>query len=428
MVDFARMRRIPISSSRASAVLLVLLALPGLACEVAGDSVFEPVPGPTVILISMDGTRPVDVLGAGLAPFEEIARRGAVAEALVPVFPSNTFPNHASLVTGVRPATHGIVNNVFRDPERGLHRYENDPTWLQAEPLWSWAAAHGVVSAAYHWVGSEGAWTSGRGPREWKRFDSGVPERDKVDQILAWLDREDPRERPRLVTAWFRGADRPGHAEGPGSAAVQRMLREQMPALEALLRGLDQRAAWSDTTLLIVSDHGMAPVGERIFLQQALDERDLDAEVLGAGGFASVAVREPSRIPAVVAVARELGLEAWARSEAPPELHVENPRFGEVVVLAPPFAVVDRKRFGVAPMRGSHGYRPELPEMGALLAALGRGAPAGAELGSLRSLDVAPTVLALLGVPAPDWMEGAPIRPLLSELGAPVGTDTLSER
>ena len=83
------------------------------------------------------------------------------------------------------------------------------------EPIWSIAARLGVVSAAFHWVGSEGPWRSGRGPRYWKPFDKGTPETEKVEQMLAWLDLPEPSERPRLITSWFRGADHAGHRDSP---------------------------------------------------------------------------------------------------------------------------------------------------------------------------------------------------------------------
>jgi len=169
----------------------------------------------TVILLSFDGTTPAQIADPELTTLARLQRQGATAERLIPTFPSNTFPNHVTFVTGVRPERHGIVNNVFVDPERGRHSYENDPTWLQVEPVWSLLARQGIVSAAYYWVGSQGPWSSGYGPRHWRPFDGDTPERKKVDQILAWLELEDPDERPRLVTSWFHGADGVATARGP---------------------------------------------------------------------------------------------------------------------------------------------------------------------------------------------------------------------
>jgi predicted AlkP superfamily pyrophosphatase or phosphodiesterase len=357
-----------------------------------------------VVLISLDGTSP-EVGRRDLPSLAEIARRGAWARRLVPVFPTNTFPNHVTLVTGVHPDQHGIVDNAFLDPLRGVYDKDADPTWIEVEPLWSLVEGHGLRTASYHWVGSEGPWRSGRGPSHWRRFDSGVAERDKVAQILAWLDLEPASARPRLITAWFHGADHAAHRDGPDSPEVARALRAQDPALATLVAGLESRGAFETTTLIVVSDHGMERVRKRVDLRAVLRGAGLRARVFGGGGFASIVVRGGA--PAeerVVRVARDHGLEAWRRVEAPTELRLGNPRFGGVVALAPPGVAI-----GTGSLRGAHGYRPGEPRMAALFAAVGRGVPAGLALGDVRSIDVAPTVLRLLGVPVPGWMEGLPI-------------------
>ena len=376
---------------------------------------------PTVILISLDGTRPEAV--QQLPVFQRILANGAWADRLIPAFPSNTFPNHVTFVTGVSPDRHGIVNNSFDDPVRGHYDYGADPAWLQVEPLWSIAARAGVVSAAYCWVGSEGVWQNGLGPRHWKPFDSAIGEMAKVEQILAWLDLPDASERPRLVTSWFHGADGASHRFGPDSEIVAGVLVQQDAALAALLDGLGKRGLMDSTTLLVVSDHGMTETRHTADLADALDEAGVGAKVIGGGGFAQVELRgdadRAGRTARVVEIARGLGLEAWSAGHGPPEYAITNARFGDVVVVAPLgtaitaqsgmswlLGFVGLERFA---MRGVHGHRPELPEMGALFGAIGRGVAAGARPGTVRAIDVAPTVLAVLGLPIPDWMEGRPI-------------------
>ncbi len=376
---------------------------------------------PTVILISFDGTRPAAV--EKLPAFARVIAEGAWADRLVPAFPSNTFPNHVTFVTGVSPDRHGIVNNSFDDPLRGHYDYAADPSWLQVEPLWSLAARAGVVSAAYLWVGSEGVWQSGLGPRHWKPFDTAIGESVKVEQILAWLDLPDASERPRLVTSWFHGADGASHRFGPESEIVAGVLAQQDQALATLLDGLAKRGLMASTTVLVVSDHGMTTTRHTADLADALTDAGIDAKVIGGGGFAQVEVRgeadHAAHAKRVVEIARGLGLEAWQEGQGPPEYAITNPRFGDVVVVAPPgtaittqsgiewlLGIVGLERFA---MRGLHGHRPELPEMGALFGAIGRGVAAGARPGTVRAIDVAPTVLALLGLPIPNWMEGRPI-------------------
>jgi len=395
-------------------------ALAGAALAAAGPARAAQ---PTVILISLDGTGPEAIRESGLEALPGLALRGAEAEALLPVFPTNTFPNHVSLVTGVAPDVHGIVNNSFLDPERGVYERSADPRWIEVEPLWSILEGQGVATASFHWVGSEGAWTSGRGPRHWRPFDSRTGEREKVEQILAWLDLADPRERPRLITAWFHGADGAAHRHGPGTPEVRGALREQDRAVARLVAGLEERGAFAWATLLFVSDHGMAEVRERVDLEAALGAARVRARTFGGGGFATAVL--PGGLEAArraASAARAAGLEAWPRGEAPAELRVGHPRFGDVVVLAPPGVAIAKRLSPQGALRGVHGYRPEAPGMAGLLLAAGRGAVPGTRLGRPRALDVAPTVLALLGLPAPAWMEGRAIAALLpksEDPGAP---------
>jgi predicted AlkP superfamily pyrophosphatase or phosphodiesterase len=392
-------------------VLVVgLVVVPSACVAIAAE--------PTVILISFDGTPPAAV--RALPAFQRVATGGAWADRLVPAFPSNTFPNHATFATGVSPDRHGIVNNSFVDPVRGRYHYAADPTWLEAEPIWSLAARAGIVSASYFWVGSEGNWSSGLGPRHWKKFDTKVPEPAKVEQILAWLDLADPAERPRLVTSWFHGGDGAAHRHGPDSAEVAAVLAQQDAALAALIDGLVARDLLATTTLLLVSDHGMTETERTADLADALVDEKVFAEVIGGGGFAQVScLGADDCAPRVLEVARGLGLEAWRPGAAPAAYATANPRFGDVVVVAPLgtsiaaqtgwawlMGRVGLERFAI---RGIHGHRPELPEMGALFAAIGRGVAPGARPGTVRAVDVAPTVLALLGLPIPPSMEGRPI-------------------
>jgi len=187
---------------------------------------------PTVILISMDGTRPADVTPELLPSLVALSERGARAARLIPSFPSNTFPNHVTLVTGVAPERHGLVDNAFIDPERGFFDKRDIASWIEVEPLWSLLAERGIVSASYYWVGSEGKWPGGHAPAYWQPFSNKTPEREKVDQILAWLDLPEP-ERPHFVTSWFHGADHAAHVHGPGTPEVAASLRAQAPTTGA---------------------------------------------------------------------------------------------------------------------------------------------------------------------------------------------------
>lgn len=368
----------------------------------------------TVILISMDGTRPADVTPENLPTLVELGRGGARAERLVTVDPSNTFPAHVSLVTGVRPEIHRLVNNSFIDPVRGRFERDDAHLWIAADPIWSIAERLGIPTASYYWVGSEGPWAGGPAPRRTSKFSSRTSEKKKVDRILEWLSLEDPDERPRLITTWFHGADHVGHEEGPGAASLAKTLAPQDKAIARLVRVLESRGGFETTTLLFVSDHGMVAPSKRVNLARKLGQARLGVSVIGVGGFSSVVFDEGRKTPAAVArataIAREAGLEAWPREQAPPGWHVGDPRFGDVVVRAPiDTAIVT----SWTRAKGHHGYDATLPEMGGIFFAYGRGVEPGTLLGPVSSLAVAPTILRLLGLPIPAAMEVAPIEEIL---------------
>lgn len=388
-------------------------ALAGLAAVLLWAGVAPAADPGTVILISLDGLRH-DLLAESPPPaLARVLQQGARAERLIPPFPSNTFPSHVTLATGTHPDRHGILGNRFVDPERGLFDYDNDASWLEAEPLWAAAERQGVRSAVFFWVGSETDWR-GRGASLRKTpFDSSIPEAQKVDQILAWLDLP-AFERPRLLMAWWHGVDHTAHRHTTRSPEVQRALRAQDEQLGRLLAGLDARDAWRHTTLLLVSDHGMTPSQQRVVPSQALDEAGLSARVVTGGGVAHIYLDDPSRAQAVAQVLGDLpGVDAWPLAEIPARLRARHPRAGDVLALAePPLSFAQRKlslksiAAWLGKPVGMHGYDPQHADMAGVFLALGRGVPAGATLPAVHAIDVAPTAAALLGIEAPGASEG----------------------
>ncbi|WP_366928790.1 ectonucleotide pyrophosphatase/phosphodiesterase [Phenylobacterium sp.] len=201
----------------AAALVLILSAAPALAQAPKP----APKPVPLTILISIDGFR-TDYIQRGKTPaLAAMAGDGVRAEAMRPSFPSLTFPNHYTLVTGLRPDEHGVVGNVMEDAARPgvvfmLNKPEivHDPIWWdQAEPLWVTAEKAGVRTATMFWPGSDGP-IHGVQPHDWRLFDKAVTDIQRVDQVLTWLDRP-PAERPRFITLYFNAVDTAGHISAP---------------------------------------------------------------------------------------------------------------------------------------------------------------------------------------------------------------------
>ncbi len=398
-----------------------LRAVDLLGCSIAAAALLAcvgtaPAAEPTVVLLSLDGVRH-DSLDRGRLPaLGRMARDGVRAERLVPPFPSNTFPAHVTLATGTHPDRHGILGNRFLDPERGLFDYSGDADWIEAEPLWVAAERQGVRTGVFFWVGSETDWHGVGASLRVAPFDASVPESEKVDRILGWLDLP-AAERPRLVLAWWHGVDRVAHRSGPDDPAVAAQLAAQDAELGRLLSGLDARGLWGELTLVVVSDHGMARAGHGLNARRALEDAGIAGRVVPGGGMAHVYLEEPGQVAAAVQALDALpGVAAFAREALPERLRARHPRAGDVVAIAdPPLGFPGGRGlqaklatfFGGPP--GAHGYDPQVAEMGAIFLALGRGAPTGGRLGTVHAIDVAPTVAALLGIAPPRDAEGRPL-------------------
>jgi predicted AlkP superfamily pyrophosphatase or phosphodiesterase len=374
-----------------------------------------------VILVSWDGVRP-DYLDrdAHTPALDRLRRSGTEAERLIPVSPSKTFPNHVSLATGTYPDRHGIISNVFLDRSRGVFRYSNDATWLEAEPVWVTAERQGIRAAAFFWVMSETDWEGTGATYRRAPFDASTPESEKVEQILAWLDLPE-KGRPGLIVSWWHGCDSVGHRWGPLHDRISTQLEEQDRALADLLAGLDARDAWGHTTLIVLSDHGMASIDEVIDVKGVLRENGVQSRVFGSGGGVDVFLKRGEQLTRALAILAEVpGVRAIRGDSLSPELRLYHPRrTGDLVVFTDPpraFAAPSLSSklmaTGVRALGGTpgfHGYDAGMEEMGAMFLAMGRGVPERKRIGPQRVIDVAPTVTRLLGIEPPRHSEGKPI-------------------
>src|SRR5271169_4316508 len=158
---------------------------------------------PYVILISLDGFRYDYAQRYHATNLLALATRGAsVPQGMIPSYPTLTFPNHYTIITGLYPEHHGIVANRFYDPARKeSYGYRDsksvaDGSWYGGTPLWVLAEQQGMRSASFFWVGSE-ADIQGVRPSYYLKFDPNFPNPKRVEQVLAWLHLP-PERRPHF--------------------------------------------------------------------------------------------------------------------------------------------------------------------------------------------------------------------------------------
>jgi len=389
-------------------ILFACLALAFLSGPAASASEAEPAPralevsdvhplAPLTILVSIDGFRP-DYLERGATPTLSALAEGGARAAMRPSFPSVTFPNHYTLVTGLHPDRHGIVGNAFVDPVLGRFSMARKETawWDQAEPVWVTAEKAGLTTGTMFWPGSE---TEIRGvrPAHWREFDQDLSGDARVDQILAWLDGPRP---PAFATLYFDIVDSAGHRHGPDAPETTAAAAEVDAALARLLQGLEARGLRERTHLVIVADHGMAATDPSrvVWLDDLVDPAALDIIYAGAAAFLEPVPGREAEVEAAL-VDRHPHAECWTRSSIPARLALgRNPRVSSIVCAAEPGWLLATRARPVTRPGGAHGYDPAAPEMAALFIAHGPAIRPGTVLQELDSVDVHPLLGPLLGI------------------------------
>jgi predicted AlkP superfamily pyrophosphatase or phosphodiesterase len=383
----------------------IAAALALMMAFTAGPALAQaPKPAPLTILVSIDGFR-ADYLQRGLTPvIAGLATDGARSSGMRPSFPSLTFPNHYTLVTGLRPDRSGIVDNNMEDAARPGVTFSmskadisHDPFWWdQAEPLWVTAEKAGIPTVTMFWPGADVA-IRGVRPHDWKMFDKHFMANDRVDQLLAWLSKP-PAERARFATLYFDEVDTFGHNEGPDSPEVNAALARMDAAVGRLVDGLKAKGLYDHTDLVIVADHGMAETSSQRVI--VLDDVVPLAEVhtIGLGPVAGIRAtpgHEPEVAKALLTPRPHM--TCWRKDDVPARFHYgKNPRVPPFVCLAETGWVIGTRGHGVN--KGSHGFDPYDPLMAALFVAHGPAFRKGVVLPAFDNVDVYPLLAALVGV------------------------------
>ncbi|MBN2349401.1 MAG: alkaline phosphatase family protein [Bacteroidales bacterium] len=233
---------------------------------------------PYVVLLSLDGFRWDYINKVPTPNIDSIILHGVKAESLKPGFPTKTFPNHYSIVTGLYPDFHGIVANGFYDPETNReYRISNreaveDGYFYGGEPIWVTAEIQGVTSASYFWVGSE-AEIQGTRPTYWKKYDHNFPFIQRIDTVIYWLQLPEEK-RPHLVLWYLDEPDGTGHYSGPETDNLKKQIVYLDSLIGVFTHKISELPIAERINFIIVSDHGMTSLSDEkvVYLSDYLNE------------------------------------------------------------------------------------------------------------------------------------------------------------
>ena len=368
---------------------------------------------PTVILVSLDGVRwdfPEKYDAANLIA---LAEDGVRAERLTPIFPTKTFPNHYSTVTGLYAENHGVISNTMYDPvmDAGFSLSNReaiaDARWWGGEPLWVTAEKQGQVAATYFWPGSEAA-VQGIRPSYWYEYDGRISGAERVEQVFEWLELPG-QDRPTFITLYFSDVDGAAHRHGPDAPEVADAMADVDSLVGLLADGLEGRGLRDDVNVIITSDHGMAETSpDRVIIIDDFFDPD-DAHIVD---YSPVLMMYPPDGVDADSLVRALDahehLVAYAKEEIPERFHIaDHLRTPPILAVADEGWVIStRERYEENPDRyrgGAHGYDNALESMGGIFIASGPAFRSGHSTEPFETIHVYELVCEILGLePAPN--------------------------
>lgn len=333
-----------------------------------------------LILVAFDGFR-ADYLNRFDPPhLRRIFASGVRAEGMTPAFPSKTFPNHWTLVTGLYPEHHGIVANRMVDERTGDRFAMGDPSefegrWWGGEPVWLTAQRQGLKAATMFWPGAQ-VEINGQRPTYWRPYVHELPNDARVEQVMTWLALPSA-ERPSVVTLYFSDVDSAGHEHGPLSTENAAAVARVDAAIGMLAQRLETAGLWDRTHLVIVSDHGMSETSPDrvIYLDDYVSLADVD--VIESSPVLGIRRRDGNQEALYQALKdRHPNLAIHRRAETPARLHYrDNPRIAPIVGIAADGWSIDVRaneaRIRAGGIGGQHGYDNQLPSMQAIFLARG---------------------------------------------------------
>ena len=360
---------------------------------------------PYVILISIDGLRSDFVEKFNATSLQAYGKSGVVANYMTSAFPSLTFPNHYSIVTGLYPAHHGLVDNTFFDEKaNATYTMSNkkmvaDPYWYGGTPLWVLAEKQQMVTASFYWVASEAPILNTK-PTYFYNYNDKIKIEKRIAQIKDWLSLPE-KTRPHLITFYMPEVDDAAHNYGPDSKQAEAAVQY----IDGVIKQMNEAVGSLNLPVnyILVSDHGMALVDSQnpIRLPKSVDPAKF--YVPSGSALLQLYAKDTAAImPTYQALLKEAnGYDVYLKNNAPKDFHYSNlddrfNRIGDIILVAKlPYTF---SLSGRPSSPGKHGYDPRLPEMRASFLAWGPAFKSGKKINGFENVHVYPLIAKILGL------------------------------
>jgi predicted AlkP superfamily pyrophosphatase or phosphodiesterase len=359
---------------------------------------------PYVILISADGFRS-DFADKYDAEFLKSKRSlGVSAPSMIPSYPTLTFPNHYTLVTGLYPAHHGLVNNRFYDPttrqeySMGNKKMVSEGKWYGGSPLWVLAEKQGMLAASNFWVASE-ADIQGVRPSYYYVYNEVTPIAQRIQSVKDWLSLPEIK-RPHFITFYLPEVDHDAHAFGPEDPRVKKSVQFVDQAIRDLQAALDPLKL--PINYVFVSDHGMLTVDNKNTMGLPAEIDTAAFRVPSGDALLQVHAKDPARITSTYeALKKNQNFDTYLMSETPKHWHFRPTddrynRLGAILLVPKLPRVFNLSRYPTN--QGKHGFDTRLPEMQASFQAWGPALKIGKRIPPFENVDIYPLVAQMLGL------------------------------
>lgn len=360
---------------------------------------------PYVILISLDGFRWDLADKFNAKNLIRLREMGVKADYLKPSFPSLTFPNHYSIVTGLYPSHHGIVNNIFYDKARDVifrkadRKMAIDSSWYNGKPLWALAEEQKMLSAVFYWPGSEIS-MNGIKPTYLFNYSEIIPLERRINVVKDWLHLPAER-RPHFIALYFPQVDKAAHENNPDSEETKAAVQLLDNAIGKLVEVADNSKL--PINFIVLSDHGMTTVDREntISLPKAIDVNKFI--VPPGNSLLNVYAKDQKDIKSTYKAlkAEAKDYKVYLSKNIPKAWHYNksNDTYNRVgdLILVPQLPKV----FNInnnQPDAGQHGFDPSIADMHAIFYAWGPNFKSGLKIPSFENVNVYPLIVRILGL------------------------------